>query len=169
MESIMLNRQLMAVRLAGQREGLKLKAYPDTKGIATIGYGTIRYPGGSPVKLGDTITQAQAEEYMNNHLAEKVYGKVNDLCAGTPVPDKVYAALCSLVYNVGDGVLVNDSFMKCILTQDWGSLKMVGDEVHTTGLASVFIQYNKQRVNGVLEVVPGLTNRRIIEIQYFLS
>lgn len=165
----MLPRQLEAVRLIGQFEGLKLKAYPDTKNIATIGYGTIRYPNGKDVKIGDQITQAQAEEYLNHHLSEHVYVQVSDLCAGSEVPDKVYAALCSLVYNVGDGVLKRDSFMKCILTNDWGSFTISNGSIHTTGLASAFIQYNKQRVNGVLEPVKGLTNRRIAEIKYFLS
>jgi hypothetical protein len=55
------------------------------------------------------------------------------------------------------------------MTNDWGSLEIKAGAVHTTGLASVFIQYNQQRVSGVLEPVVGLTNRRIAEIKYFLS
>jgi lysozyme len=164
------NKQAEAVRLIGQFESLKLKAYADTKGIATIGYGTIRYPNGIPVKIGDSCTKEQAEEYLNFHLTNFVYREVNDLCAGSSVPDKVYAALCSLVYNVGAGVLLKDSFLSCVLTRDWGSYSVLSDgSVKATGLAAIFLQYNKQTVDGVLKPVKGLTNRRVTEVKYMLG
>ncbi|MFM7716173.1 MAG: lysozyme, partial [Microcystis sp.] len=34
-------------------EGFRANAYLDPVGIPTIGYGTIRYPNGQPVELGD--------------------------------------------------------------------------------------------------------------------
>ena len=41
-------------------EGLRLTAYQDVAGIWTIGYGSILYKNGMPVKSGDTITESDA-------------------------------------------------------------------------------------------------------------
>ena len=55
-------------KLIRESEGFKDKAYLDTGGVWTIGYGTIRYPNGNPVKKGDTCTKEQAEEYLKNDV-----------------------------------------------------------------------------------------------------
>lgn len=44
-------------------EGLYLKAYLDSKGVATIGWGHTQ-----GVKLGQVITQAKAEEFLEHDL-----------------------------------------------------------------------------------------------------
>ena len=49
-------------------EGLKLKAYLCPANVPTIGYGTIRYPNGEKVKLGDTCTPEQAETYLKHDV-----------------------------------------------------------------------------------------------------
>ena len=52
-------------------EGLRLEAYLDPVGIATIGYGTIRYPtDGRKVRLGDNITEAEAEAFLKSEIDE---------------------------------------------------------------------------------------------------
>ena len=48
------------VELIKSFEGLFLKAYLCPANVPTIGYGTIRYPDGSKVKLGDVCTEADA-------------------------------------------------------------------------------------------------------------
>ena len=45
-------------------EGIRLKAYQDSAGIWTIGWGTIIYPNGHPVKMGETCTQAEADQWL---------------------------------------------------------------------------------------------------------
>jgi lysozyme len=45
-------------------EGCRLEAYQDSVGVWTIGWGTTRYPDGSPVSPGDKITQAEADYYL---------------------------------------------------------------------------------------------------------
>ena len=47
-------------------EGLRTTAYLDSAGIWTIGYGTIKYPNGTRVAKGDTISQAQAQSYLES-------------------------------------------------------------------------------------------------------
>src|SRR5580704_2450802 len=43
---------------------LRLVAYLDPVQIPTIGYGTIQYPNGRKVALGDSITEEQAEAFL---------------------------------------------------------------------------------------------------------
>ncbi|MDJ0532783.1 MAG: lysozyme [Xenococcaceae cyanobacterium MO_207.B15] len=45
-------------------EGFRSEAYLDPVGIPTIGYGTIRYPDGRKVGLGDTISEQVAEAFL---------------------------------------------------------------------------------------------------------
>ena len=161
--------ELQTAEFLARVEGCDLHAYPDTGGVWTIGIGSTLYPNGSRVKQGDSCTQEEAYEYLNHHLKKEVYPFVDDLCTGFDVPDRVYVALASLAYNIGCSFVERESFLKCIMTEDWGTFEIVGKSIHTTGLASVMIAYNQQRINGVLTPVRGLTNRRIAEIKYMLN
>ena len=51
-------------------EGLKLKAYPCSAGVWTIGYGSTEYPDGRKVKQGDKITLSQAATYLQHDLRQ---------------------------------------------------------------------------------------------------
>jgi lysozyme len=53
-------------------ESLKLDAYIDPVGIPTIGWGTIRYPNGQKVKMGDKISQAEAEAFLKFEIDDIV-------------------------------------------------------------------------------------------------
>ena len=55
------------INLIKKFEGCHLKAYPDplSGGLPiTIGWGTTRKKNGTPFKLGDTITQKEADELL---------------------------------------------------------------------------------------------------------
>jgi lysozyme len=54
--------------LIKQFEGLKLNAYLCSANVPTIGYGNTYYPNGVKVKLGDKISQEQAEELLKDIL-----------------------------------------------------------------------------------------------------
>ena len=45
-------------------EGLYLKAYLCPAGVPTIGYGSVRWPDGQKVQLGQTVTMDGAEELL---------------------------------------------------------------------------------------------------------
>lgn len=151
----MLNRQKLAVQLIAKWEGCKLQAYPDQGGIATIGIGTITYPSGKNVKLGDTCTREEAEEFCNAHLKKFVYPILDDY----DLPDNVYAALASFAYNCGTKHLKKPDFESCILRQDY------------TSLAGLIKQYNKSfdKELGVKVINKGLTNRRNDEAKVMVS
>ena len=79
-------------------EGCKLKAYLCPADVPTIGYGSILYPTGVKVKLGDVITQQIADELLAWEVNEKAKGvaatKIN-------VTQNQFDALVSFAYNVG--------------------------------------------------------------------
>jgi lysozyme len=56
----------IGVALIKKWEGCALTACLEPVGVATIGYGCIAYPNGRPVRLGDQITQEQADALLIN-------------------------------------------------------------------------------------------------------
>lgn len=76
-------------------EGCRLKAYLDPVGIPTIGYGHT-----SGVKLGQTITQAEAEAYLQKDVekSEKAVDKYSSTYHWT---QSQFDALVSFAYNIG--------------------------------------------------------------------
>ncbi|SKA20842.1 lysozyme [Sediminibacterium ginsengisoli] len=136
-------------------EGLYLKAYQDSAGIWTIGWGTIKYKNGASVKKGDVITkdQAQAEfEYEFNQKYDFVVSR-----SKVKLTDSQTAALVSFAYNVGTGALLESTLWKRI--QAGESAKAVADE---------FLKWNKVTINGAKVAIAGLTNRRTDERALFL-
>jgi lysozyme len=89
-----------------------LKAYLDTGGVPTIGIGTIRYPNGQRVKLGDQITTAQAYEYFKWEMNGKVQ-RVN-LMTRDDISQSQFDALVSLCYNIGTTGLQRSTLLKVI-------------------------------------------------------
>lgn len=77
-------------------EGCRLKAYLDPVGIPTIGYGHT-----SGVRLGQTITQAEAEAYLQKDVekSEKSVDKYRDTYHWT---QNQFDALVSFAYNIGN-------------------------------------------------------------------
>lgn len=84
-------------------EGCKLTAYRDSVGIPTIGVGHTK-----GVKMGMTITQAQADAYLREDLipCEQTLNKL-----GINFTQNAFDALCSWIFNLGSGAF-NSSTMK---------------------------------------------------------
>lgn len=99
-----------AIELIKQHEGLRLQAYRCPAGKPTIGYGSTFYQDGRPVRMGDTITEAAAEELL---LA--VIGKVSEQVKKelrAPVTDCMFSALVSLTYNIGIGQFSGSTLLR---------------------------------------------------------
>jgi lysozyme len=75
-----------------EREGCRLAAYLDGGGVPTIGVGHVR-----GVKLGQTITQLEADELLRMDLED------HDITPLLKVPTKQneYDAMASLCFNIG--------------------------------------------------------------------
>ena len=78
-------------------EGLRLQSYQDSVGVWTIGYGHTL-----GVKPGQTITQPQAEAFLQQDLGV-AEAAVNGL--GQTLTDNQFAALVSFTFNLGGGNL----------------------------------------------------------------
>jgi lysozyme len=143
----------LAVPFIREAEGCYLTAYhgaEDRPGVCTIGVGSITIDG-RPVRLGDTITQAQADAM----LAEEMKAKADAVDALAP-PDATpgeCAACYSFAYNLG----VN-AFSGSTLAKKWHA----GDR---PGAAAEFAGWCHS--NG--KVVPGLVTRRARERALFLG
>src|SRR5690606_21471801 len=97
-------------KLIQQFEGLKLKAYQDSVGIWTIGYGNTTYLDGSKVKKGDEITREQAD-LMFKQTANKFaldVAKLINVC----LTQNQFNALVSLAYNIGIGAFKGSTLLK---------------------------------------------------------
>lgn len=134
------------VKMIENFEGLRLSAYIDAVGVATIGYGHT-----AGVQMGQTITQPQAEEFLRQDLgvAEKA------VCADVKVPlnDNQFDALVSFTFNCGTGALGSSTLLKKLNAGDY------------QGAADQFLVW----VNGSNGPLPGLVDRRNKERALFLT
>lgn len=133
-------------------EGISLKPYPDSAGIATIGYGTILYPNGQSVKMTDPeITQDQAAAFLEHEVNLKTAGVAK--CIAVPVNQNQFDALVCFAYNVGTGALSKSTLLKLLNS---GNVSAAAEE---------FLKWNK--AGG--QIIPGLTRRRQAERSLFLQ
>lgn len=134
-------------------EGFRRKAYKDSVGIWTIGYGSTFYPSGVRVKEGDSITQDEAESMMR-YVVDLFASSIKPLIT-SELTQNQFDALISFAYNVGPG-----AFKKSTL------LKKVNANPNDPAIRNEFMKWNKGK--GV--VLPGLTLRRKQEADlYFLQ
>lgn len=96
-----------------QFEGCRLKAYKDSAGVWTIGYGTIMYPNGTKVKEGDKCTQDEAETFLKYEVILKSQS-VNAFTSNYNLTQNQFDALVSFAYNLGIGALQKSTLLKKI-------------------------------------------------------
>jgi lysozyme len=127
-------------------ESLKLTAYPDQKGIPTIGWGHTK-----GVALGHTCTPEQAETWFQEDTQEAVHGV--DTSIQTNVTQNQFDALVSFTFNVGVGAEAHSTLAKLVNARDFA------------GAAAEFPKWD--HVNGVPNA--GLLRRRQAEQALFLA
>lgn len=98
--------------LIRQFEGLRLRAYRDAVGVATIGYGTTR-----GVKMGQEISKERAEELLREDVA-RFEGYIDRLVR-VPLTQGQYDALSSFVYNLGPGALEGSTLLRLLNAGDY--------------------------------------------------
>lgn len=133
------------MNLIKKYEGCKLKAYLCPAGVWTIGWGSTIYPDGKPVKKGDIITQEYADKLLEWYVDNKII-----LPTGLNKNQK--EALCSLIYNIGQGAFDRSSLKKAIIAKDWKAVYKNWDWVTGGG---IFLK--------------GLAKRRAEELMLFFS
>lgn len=143
---------LNGLNLIKEKEGLRLKPYLCSAGVATIGYGSTMYADGRKVTLKDAaISEKQALELLANTLG-KYEKAVNDYVK-VQLTQNEFDALVSFTYNLGAGNLLSSTLLKKI---------NAGDKA---GAANQFDVWNK--AGG--KVLEGLVKRRAAEKDLFLK
>jgi lysozyme len=137
------------VALVKSFEGCELTGYPDVRGIPTIGYGHT----GPSVKIGDVITQEQADAYLALDLDRAA--DVIQLWTAIPLSQNQFDALTDFQYNTGG---FQGSTLHRLLNQG-----------NILGASEQFLVWNKAEIDGQLVVLPDLTRRRAAERALFLG
>lgn len=126
-------------------EGCRLKAYQDIRGVWTIGYG----------HTADVIPHMIiSQQVANRLLVEDLRDAAKAVCdfVSSPLTDFQYAAVCSLVYNIGRASFSGSSMRKLLNKKEY--LKA----------ANEFPRW----VYSGSKVINGLVRRRAAERDLFL-
>ncbi len=83
------------------REGIRLRVYRDSKGLPTVGVGHL-VTKADGLKVGDKITQAQCDAFLEADLA-KAENCINTYVTA-PLKQNEFDAICSFIVNVGTGL-----------------------------------------------------------------
>lgn len=136
-----------------KHEALRLKAYKDTSGVWTIGYGNTFYEDGTKVKQGDVITADRANKLFEN-IVGKFSANVLKLISQRLTQNQ-FDSIVSLAYNIG----VNNFKTSTVL-------KKININPSDKSITDSFAVWNKSAG----KVSQGLINRRKAEAaNYFKS
>ena len=129
-------------------EGLHLNAYLCPAKVPTIGYGSIMWPDGRKVKLGETITIETAEKL----LAWEIEQKTKAIPPITGLNQNQQDALISFAYNLGIGALMRSTL--------W---KKVKANPNDSTIHNEFMKWINVRQGSKLVPLKGLIRRREAE------
>lgn len=142
-----------AVDITKHFESCLLTSYQKKNDVPTIGWGSTYYKNGNRVKLGDTITQTEADDllmFIMNQTASTVKTLVK-----SNVSDNMFSALVDFAYNLG-----TDKLRKSTL------LKKVNTNPLDVSIRDEFMKWVYQA--GI--ILPGLVKRRKADADlYFTS
>ncbi|MBK1711309.1 lysozyme [Rubrivivax gelatinosus] len=149
----------------GDPSTVKLDPYLDPVGIWTIGWGHaiadgagrwLRGPAAAAqaraLYLGG-ITKAQAETLLRADLLDA--SRDVQRLVTVPLSDGQFGALVSFAFNLGAQALARSTLLARLNAGD------------AAGAADQFLVWDKARVDGVLQPLPGLTRRRRAERAMF--
>ncbi|BEM27702.1 lysozyme [Serratia marcescens] len=139
------------IELIKRFEGLRLKAYQDSVGVWTIGYGWTQRVDGKKVGPGMQIDQATADRLLKCGVVQYEQG-VNQLVK-VKITQGQFDALVSFAYNLGLRSLSTSTLLKKL---------NAGDKA---GAADEFGKW----VNADGKRLDGLVARRAAEREMFLS
>ncbi len=133
-------------KLLRDREGMRLKAYRDTKGILTIGVGHTSAAGLPNVTPGLVITPGEVDAIFARDLVK--YETAVNSVVHVPLAQHEFDALTSLAYNIGPGAFAKSTVVRRLNAGD------------RAGAAAAILMWNKPS-----EIIP----RRKTEYLQFLT
>ena len=134
------------INLIKRFEGLRLEAYLDSVAVPTIGYGHTR-----GVKLGQTITQEQADAFLEEDIHE--FELAIQRLVHINLTQNQFDALVSFTFNLGIGNLKQSTLLKKLNAGD------------ITGAANEFNRW----VYAGGKKLTGLVKRRSAERLLFIT
>lgn len=134
------------LKMTEEFEGVRLAAYPDIRGVWTIGYGHT----GPDVHPGLRITQAVAEDLLKRDVQTAETCVNEHVCV--PITQNEFDALVDFTFNDGTGALIGSTLLKKLNTGDY------------TGAADQFALW----VNAGGHKIPALVRRRQAEHDLFV-
>jgi lysozyme len=132
-------------------EGCSLKAYRDSVGVWTIGYGHTGRMHPPRVTPGETCTMTEADLWLENDLSATEIGISADV--HVPLTQHQFDALVDLAFNIGLGAFKSSTVLREINTKNYN------------GAAAALLLWN--RAGG--KVLQGLVHRRLLEHNWFLE
>jgi len=163
-----------AIDLVKQFEGCRLQAYLCPANKLTIGYGHVLHPkdyalfnvpmarmgdiirfntAGKKITIPLHITQAQADNLLARDTAQVALFLAS--ATQTPLTQHQFDALCSLIFNIGQGNYAQSTLRKLI------------DKPDFTAAAAEFDKWVYATVDGRKTKLAGLVKRRAAERQLF--
>lgn len=146
LSSNLINMKYTSYNLTKQFEGCKLEAYLDSGGVPTIGYGHTK-----GVRIGQKITQEQADQFLIEDM-KQAEDAVNRLVK-VVLSQNQFDACVDFVFNLGEGNFSKSTLLKLI---NQGRLKEAADEFPKWNLCAG-------------KPLAGLTRRRLAEQALFLK
>lgn len=134
----------LAEEIIKKFEGLKLKAYQDSAGVWTIGYGETKN-----VSPGMQISIDQADKYLKARLS--VLEEEIQTLVKVPLNNNQLSALESFCYNLGIGAFAGSTMLRLINKEDFkGAVAEFHKWIYVKG-----------------KIIQGLVNRRDAEKKLF--
>lgn len=147
------------VTLIKKFEGCRLEAYPDplTGGKPyTIGWGSTRRRDGSPFKLGDRISQQEADDLLVWQIEQEFLPPQERIPTWFNLNENQQGAVLSFSYNLGAAFYGSNGFetiSRVLREQSWKDIEYA------------FTMYRNPKSN----VEEGLLRRRLSEAEVFLA
>jgi len=116
------------IKLIKEFEGCHLKAYYDPltgKLPITIGWGSTRKKDGSPFKLGEKITQKEADELFDWQIQNEFLSALKQIPYWSEMNDYQRGALLSFAYNLGAnfyGSREYGTITRVLKNKEWGKV-----------------------------------------------
>lgn len=138
---------VLAVGIATPMEGLKLTPYYDPPGILTV----CRGHTGPDVIPGKKYSLKECDALFNDDMRQAI-NTVERCNPGLPAP--ILAAFADAVFNLGPRVACDREHSTAARYLASGRLEDACQQL---------LRWNKARVFGVMQELPGLTKRRALE------
>lgn len=140
----------VGLKLIMESEGFRERAYQDTGGVWTVGYGTTRI-NGRPVNKNDVVDELFAVVLLKEDVASSE--KAVTRLVKVPLNQNQFDALVDFVYNLGETQFNKSTLLRKLNNKDY------------VGAAEEFPRW----VFDNNKVQPGLVTRRKKERELFLS